>query len=185
MDYMPSRPERDNGWVMLAGLGGELAIPVTPAYAVTTPLRAGTKALTAGGKALGSAKLAKAGMALDSPVRTVLGFNEDLLKLNAATVEIENGFRSIGSANPKEEALRIQNELARKGTLQSITVREKGAKAIGDVYGGNAALDRASKQARARGDEFISYGDLDITESPYINSVFDSFDSSTLWLLVT
>ena len=171
VDYMPA-DMKDSNWTLVAGFGGEIAAPVTPLGLASQTVKAVSVPVKALGKTAGSAKLVKAGMVIDTPVRSILSTNEDVLKINAASKEVENALRSVGADNPAKEATRIQNELAKKGTLNSVTVREKGAEAIADVYAGNAALDRAVKNAQAVGDDLVHFEDLDIIESPYINSVF-------------
>lgn len=182
LDYLPADAEsagvnilmqRDSPLMTGVALGMEIGIPITPVGVGVQTSRLLGKAgkAAAASKAISSPTLAKASMFMESPAAVT--------RLRVAEKEVEAALNAIEGTSPEAQAVakkrlqKIQQDALAKGTYDSITVREMGAEAIGDVYAGNATLEKVAEDLQIAGRTTMTRADVPVSESPYINTFFD------------
>lgn len=180
LDYLPADAEsagvnilmqRDSPLMTGVALGMEMGIPITPVGVGVQSSKVLAKGLGATGKALKSPTVAKAAVFMESPAA--------LTRLRVAEKEVEAALNAIEGTTPEARAVaqqrlqKIQKDAVAKGTYDSITVREMGAEAIGDVYAGNATLEKVAEDLQIAGRTTMKRSDVPVSESPYINTFFD------------
>lgn len=197
LDYLPADTEaaglspdspfqRDSNWMTAVALGMELGIPITPLGVAVQ----GARVTGAIGK--GAAKIAKSPLAYRAA--EIYGGNPYAwARLRAAEKEVEGALlelreaenlrqanTSVAAKDVKKRLTKIRKDLLAKGEYNSISMREAGAEAIADVYAGNAALKRASANAKAEGKTQLAIEDVNTPQSPYVQSFFDGNATKSL-----
>jgi len=178
-DYLPE--DYRGGFNAVLGFGLEVTQPISPlgfGGAAKSVGKVGMKTLqevapefTEQGlrKLTNSSAKTKLAMGIQNPVATAMGRNTDLLNLQAAETELTRAFQALGQDDPEFLVKSLADDIAEKGTLNSVTLREVGAQAIADDYAATSALDTALRMTDA---DVISKGEVGITGSPLIDDLF-------------